>query len=255
MTVEQAIERVRRAGSIQLICGAIHYEIRRRSPEITQALATIKAHKSEALQYLSMTTTPPRTEPMESALKGSAVELWSDSAGRLFLVADEEEDACRVMEQLGAPRGEIYTAAEARRIITVKDPAVVAEIHDWKRRFEGVVRDFRPGMLQNDEICPEPRSTPSGRAYRSPGFWCHRAYLDSRRPALLRTRSSHRSDDQLDSEPQPGSDAGNADLTLKKEFESLFNQLSRLGDGVVDIEVPHRLPFRLVLERRIEGLL
>jgi hypothetical protein len=42
---------------------------------------------------------------------------------------------------------------------------------------------------------------------------------------------------------------------LKKEFESLFDQLNRLGDAVVDIEVRHSLPFRLVLERRIEALL
>jgi len=33
------------------------------------------------------------------------------------------------------------------------------------------------------------------------------------------------------------------------------NGLSRLLDGVVDIEVRHSLPFRLVLERRYEALL
>ena len=60
---------------------------------------------------------------------------------------------------------------------------------------------------------------------------------------------------KLDSEPERQSDPGCADLTLKKEFESLFDQLSRLRDGVVDIEVRHSLPFRLVLERRCEELL
>lgn len=60
---------------------------------------------------------------------------------------------------------------------------------------------------------------------------------------------------KLDSEPERQSDGGHADLTLKKEFESLFNQLTRLHDGVVDIEVRHSLPFRLVLERRVEALL
>jgi len=60
---------------------------------------------------------------------------------------------------------------------------------------------------------------------------------------------------KLDSEPERQSDGGHADLTLKKEFESLFNQLSRLHDGVVDIEVRHSLPFRLVLERRPEAML
>jgi hypothetical protein len=60
---------------------------------------------------------------------------------------------------------------------------------------------------------------------------------------------------KLDSEPDPKLDDGHADATLKKQFESLFDQLSRLQDGVVDIEVRHGLPFRLVLERRLEALL
>ena len=60
---------------------------------------------------------------------------------------------------------------------------------------------------------------------------------------------------KLDSEPEARPDRGCADLTLKKEFESLFDQLSRLRDGTVDIEVRHSLPSRLVLERRYKELL
>ncbi len=61
---------------------------------------------------------------------------------------------------------------------------------------------------------------------------------------------------KLGSEPeQQQPDRCCADLKLKKEFENLFDQLSRLRDGVVDIEVRHSLPFRLVLERRLEALL
>jgi hypothetical protein len=60
---------------------------------------------------------------------------------------------------------------------------------------------------------------------------------------------------KLDSEPHGEPDHGEAELTLKKEFESLFSQLSRLRDAVVDIEVRHSLPFRLVLERRLGALL
>lgn len=60
---------------------------------------------------------------------------------------------------------------------------------------------------------------------------------------------------KLDFEPERQSDDGHADLTLKREFESLFDQLRRLRDGVVDIEVRHGLPFRLVVERRLEALL
>lgn len=77
-------------------------------------------------------------------LKGRVVELWSTAAGRLFLVADEA-DAHQTIERFGARRGEIYTAVEATRIIAVNDASVVAEIHDWKRRFDGVVQDFRDG--------------------------------------------------------------------------------------------------------------
>jgi hypothetical protein len=82
-------------------------------------------------------------EPLEAILKGEAIELWSTAAGRFFLVADEA-DARQAMGCFGARRGEIYTASEARRIVAVRDPAVVAEIHDWKQRFDGVVREFRP---------------------------------------------------------------------------------------------------------------
>jgi len=100
--------------------------------------------KQEGVWERPMPPTPPNPEPelLEAALQGLAVELWSTSAGRLFLVADEA-DARQAMERFGARRGEIYTAAEARRIVAVRDPVVVAEIHDWKQRFDGVVQEFR----------------------------------------------------------------------------------------------------------------
>jgi hypothetical protein len=60
---------------------------------------------------------------------------------------------------------------------------------------------------------------------------------------------------KLDCEPERQTHPSSADLTLKKEFESLFDQLSRLGDATVDIEIRHSLPFRLVLERRYKELL
>jgi hypothetical protein len=60
---------------------------------------------------------------------------------------------------------------------------------------------------------------------------------------------------KLASEPRRQPDRTCADLTLKKEFESLFDQLTRLRDGVVDIEVQHGAPFKLVLERSYRELL
>jgi hypothetical protein len=59
---------------------------------------------------------------------------------------------------------------------------------------------------------------------------------------------------KLASEPRRQTDRGNADLSLRSAFENLFDQLDRLRDGVVDIEVQHSLPFRLVRDRRYEEL-
>ena len=56
-------------------------------------------------------------------------------------------------------------------------------------------------------------------------------------------------------EPQRQPDRLNAGLSLHKAFENLFEQLCRVGDGFVDVEVQHSRPFRLVLERRYEELL
>jgi hypothetical protein len=76
------------------------------------------------------------TEALETVLKGLAIELWIDAAGRLFIVADEED-----ARRLGEPRGIVYTAVELRRVVQIGDPAIVREIHEWKRAFDGKVRD------------------------------------------------------------------------------------------------------------------
>ncbi len=87
-------------------------------------------------QYAKSTEMAGQTEPLEDVLKGRAVELWSNQHGRLFLVADEA-DAAKLMPEVR--RGEIYTAMEMRRIITIEDTETVAELHAWKREFDGVV--------------------------------------------------------------------------------------------------------------------
>jgi hypothetical protein len=60
---------------------------------------------------------------------------------------------------------------------------------------------------------------------------------------------------KLASGPERQPDRSGTELTLKKEFENLFDQLRRLRDGIVDIEVQHNLPFKLVLQRRYQELL
>lgn len=77
-------------------------------------------------------------ESLEDVLKGLAIELWSDAAGCLFIVADEED-----ARRLGEPRRTVYTADKLRRVVQIGDPATVLEIHEWKRRFDGRLREFR----------------------------------------------------------------------------------------------------------------
>ncbi len=37
----------------------------------------------------------------------------------------------------------MYTAAEMRRVVQIGDPATVLEIHEWKRKFDGRVREYQ----------------------------------------------------------------------------------------------------------------
>jgi hypothetical protein len=91
---------------------------------------------SIARRALERPKEPRQPEPLEDVLKGLAIELWSDAAGCLFIVADEDD-----ARRLGEPRGTVYTAAEMRRVVQIEDPAAVLEIHEWKRTFNGRVRE------------------------------------------------------------------------------------------------------------------
>jgi hypothetical protein len=82
---------------------------------------------------------PESVESLEAVLKGRAVELWSDAMGERFWLVADEDDA----RLLSEPRGTIYTAAEARRVIQIADPNVVAEVHRWKREFNATVREYQ----------------------------------------------------------------------------------------------------------------
>ena len=93
---------------------------------------------SIARRALDRPKEPRQPEPLEDVLKGLAIELWSDAAGCLFIVADEDD-----ARRLGEPRGTVYTAAEMRRVVQIGDPATVLEIHEWKRKFNGRVREYQ----------------------------------------------------------------------------------------------------------------
>jgi hypothetical protein len=68
MTVEQAIEEVRRVGSLAVEAGGIRYKIRNRGPQTADALATLTEYKSEALAILSSSKAQ---QTLEAALKGT----------------------------------------------------------------------------------------------------------------------------------------------------------------------------------------
>jgi hypothetical protein len=90
----------------------------------------------EIMRYRQRAPTPDSAKPLEHVLKGKAVELWSDILGERFWLVADEDDAML----LGEPRGSIYTAAEARLVVHITDPSIVAEVHRWKRGFNGTVR-------------------------------------------------------------------------------------------------------------------
>ena len=92
---------------------------------------------SIARQALERPNEPRQFAPIENLLKGQVIELWSDSAGSLFIVADEDD-----ARRLGELRGSVYTAVELRRVVQIGDPAIVLEIHEWKRTFNGRVREL-----------------------------------------------------------------------------------------------------------------
>ena len=98
--------------------------------------ALVEHRRSTELEA-NTTVTTNTTKPLDEVLKGLAVELWSDALGERFWLVANEADA----RLLAEPRGSIYTAEEARRVVTIGDPKTVAFVHKWKREFSGIVRE------------------------------------------------------------------------------------------------------------------
>jgi hypothetical protein len=101
---------------------------------VPRAKLNIESFVNDLARSALADTQPANQESgtLESVLRGLAIELWSDAAGGLFIVADEDD-----ARRLGEPRGKVYTAAELRRVVQIEDPAIVREIHEWKRTFNG----------------------------------------------------------------------------------------------------------------------
>ena len=59
---------------------------------------------------------------------------------------------------------------------------------------------------------------------------------------------------RLVSEPECRPDRSDGHLTLQKEFVSLFNELRRVQNGMVAVEIRHSLPVRLSIDHADGGL-
>jgi len=66
------------------------------------------------------------------------------------------------------------------------------------------------------------------------------------RPCLERATQTIR-EVRLGSQIEQRIERSNVDLTLKIEFERLFNQLGQMRDGLVDIEIRHSVPCKLLV--------
>ena len=124
-----------------------------------QSKLNIESYVNDLAEMVLAQTNPPaerESASLEAVLKAMAVELWSDAAGRLFIVADED-DALR----LGGPRGSVYTAAEMRRVVQIGDPAIVLEIHEWKRTFNARLQEANARM--GEGACDQPNVDPRNR--------------------------------------------------------------------------------------------
>lgn len=135
MQLEQAIMALRQAGELSTDRGRIRYRGPAGSATVSEALTALRQNREQAIAVLERNEPDAIQERLETALRGKAIELWSDGAGERFWLVADEPDADRVAE----PRGRIYTAAEARMLIAIADPTVVREVHQWKRATNAVV--------------------------------------------------------------------------------------------------------------------
>ena len=94
-------------------------------------------HRKSAQPETSTPLTTNTTKPLEDVLKGLGIELWCDAQSERFWLVADEADA----QRLGESRGSVYTASEVRMVIGISDPETVAEIHRWKRTFDGIIRE------------------------------------------------------------------------------------------------------------------
>ena len=135
MNVAEAIETIQQAGGEFFVPepGRLQASVpSQRPPELEAALATIRENRAEVLAVLTVSERPLEKPP--PIIKGQAVCLYSDLVGENLWIVADEQDAQALVGQ-GERRGQVYTPEEVRLVIAIKDPAIVKQVHEFKREF------------------------------------------------------------------------------------------------------------------------
>lgn len=114
---------------------ADYLAIARRALERTKAKSEPESYPAGESQKTEAAAEAP---DLEVDLKGRAIELWSDSLGRLFIVADDEDAELAIL-RWNVQRGEVWTGAEIELIARIEDPEARLEVAQFKRTFSGTV--------------------------------------------------------------------------------------------------------------------
>ena len=137
MTVPEAVAELHAVGEVRVVGETIVCRIpRRKTPAQTKALEVVRRQKTQALTLLVKSQEArQKRKPLEEILKGCAIGLYSDLVGENFWICADENDAERLTME-GDKRGQIYAADEVRLVITIKDPAIVRQVHEFKRELD-----------------------------------------------------------------------------------------------------------------------
>ncbi len=146
MTVREAILQIQSVGTIRAERGKL--QLRFPEPErarLESAIEALRGEKDAALATLSASQGKSRANK-------SAIELWHDGMGRLWIVADEE-DAAAIMTRKGVGRGAIWTGPEIECIARVVDPTLRGAIAHFKKTLNGRATEFRKDDEHESKKC------------------------------------------------------------------------------------------------------
>lgn len=94
---------------------------------------------------------------LRNALRGRALELWSDSAGDSLFIVTNDADTAEIKQ-----RGEVLTVDELELVVRIEDPATAVEVLRWKRAFDGVLSHCCESKRPSQQIRPDKATSRKG---------------------------------------------------------------------------------------------